>query len=136
MPASVPRYLCAVQAGRQRCGPVPSPEDLAAMYAASPVVYVDAVKAPVFMMLGAKDRRVPPPDGLQYLSALRGRDVAAHGAPPESRLIVFPEVRVEVVVLQVPGQGNNTILTHSCKCACQLLSILCTRSPQTGLAWA
>eukprot|EP00198_Chlamydomonas_reinhardtii_P011561 XP_001700898.1 acylaminoacyl-peptidase [Chlamydomonas reinhardtii] len=79
------------EAGRQRCGPVPSPEDLAAMYAASPVVYVDAVKAPVFMMLGAKDRRVPPPDGLQYLSALRGRDVAAHGAPPESRLIVFPE---------------------------------------------
>ncbi|KAG2430962.1 hypothetical protein HXX76_009928 [Chlamydomonas incerta] len=77
--------------GRKRCSPVPSPEDMAAMYAASPVVYVDAVKAPVFMMLGAKDRRVPPPDGLQYLSALRGRNVAAHGAPPESRLIVFPE---------------------------------------------
>ncbi|KAG2444971.1 hypothetical protein HYH02_008843 [Chlamydomonas schloesseri] len=77
--------------GRRRCAPVPSPADLAAMYAASPVQYVDAVKAPVFVMLGAKDRRVPPPDGLQYLSALRGRDVAVHGAPPESRLIVFPE---------------------------------------------
>ncbi|KAG2495995.1 hypothetical protein HYH03_005919 [Edaphochlamys debaryana] len=77
--------------GRRRCSPVPTPDDLAAMYGASPVRHVDRVNAPVFMMLGAKDRRVPPPDGLQYMTALRGRDVAAHGPPPPTRMIVFPE---------------------------------------------
>ncbi|EFJ40104.1 hypothetical protein VOLCADRAFT_100173 [Volvox carteri f. nagariensis] len=79
--------------GCRRAAPVATPADLAAMYGASPVSYVDSVTAPVFMMLGARDRRVPPLDGLQYLSALRGRDVGAAGAapPPPTRLIVFPE---------------------------------------------
>ncbi|GIL58036.1 hypothetical protein Vafri_13236 [Volvox africanus] len=77
--------------GRRRASPVPSATDLAAMLAASPVSYVDAVTAPVFLMLGSRDRRVPPLDGLQYLSALRGRDAAAWGPPPPSRLIIFPE---------------------------------------------
>ncbi len=36
------------------------------------------------LMLGSKDRRVPPPDGLQYAAALR-----AAGAPV--RILVFPE---------------------------------------------
>jgi acylaminoacyl-peptidase len=31
----------------------------------------------MFFMLGAKDRRVPPPDGMQYLAALRGRCAVA-----------------------------------------------------------
>ncbi|GIL78158.1 hypothetical protein Vretimale_7528 [Volvox reticuliferus] len=77
--------------GRRRASVVPNPADLAAMFAASPVSYVDAVTAPVFLMLGSRDRRVPLLDGLQYLAALRGRDATAVGPPPPSRLIVFPE---------------------------------------------
>ncbi|GLI63346.1 hypothetical protein VaNZ11_006269 [Volvox africanus] len=77
--------------GCRLASPVPSAADLAAMLAASPVSYVDAVTAPVFLMLGSRDRRVPTLDGLQYLSALRGRAAAAAGPPPPSRLIVFPE---------------------------------------------
>ncbi|GLC61140.1 hypothetical protein PLESTB_001722500 [Pleodorina starrii] len=79
--------------GCRRATPAPTPSDLAAMQAASPISHVDSVVAPVFMMLGARDRRVPPLDGLQYLAALRGRDArtAAGGPPPPTRLIVFPE---------------------------------------------
>lgn len=42
--------------------------------------------APLFFMLGAKDRRVPLQDAQQYLHALRARADA-----PETRTIVFPE---------------------------------------------
>ena len=44
-------------------------------------------------MLGAKDRRVPPPDGLQYYAALRSvsaASAAAGGARLALRLMVFP----------------------------------------------
>ena len=57
---------------------------LAAMQAASPIAHVDAVTAPVLLMLGARDRRVPPSNGMQYYHALRAR-----GKP--ARLLVFPE---------------------------------------------
>eukprot|EP00197_Chlamydomonas_leiostraca_P007936 CAMPEP_0202863236 /NCGR_PEP_ID=MMETSP1391-20130828/3945_1 /ASSEMBLY_ACC=CAM_ASM_000867 /TAXON_ID=1034604 /ORGANISM="Chlamydomonas leiostraca, Strain SAG 11-49" /LENGTH=784 /DNA_ID=CAMNT_0049542847 /DNA_START=190 /DNA_END=2544 /DNA_ORIENTATION=- len=72
------------EAGMKRGGAVPTPEDLAAMWAASPIAHVSKVKAPMTIMLGAKDRRVPPPDGLAYASALR-----AAGVPV--RVLVFPE---------------------------------------------
>lgn len=42
------------------------------------------VTAPLLMLLGAKDRRVPPPDGQQYLAALRARGVT-------TRCLMFPE---------------------------------------------
>ncbi|EFN55568.1 hypothetical protein CHLNCDRAFT_134052 [Chlorella variabilis] len=44
------------------------------------------VRAPLFFMLGAKDRRVPLDDAKQYINALRRRKDA-----PETRVIVFPE---------------------------------------------
>lgn len=62
----------------------PSPAALQAMHAVSPVAHVDAVRAPVLMLLGAKDRRVPPSNGLAYTHALRQRGVPV-------RLLVFPE---------------------------------------------
>lgn len=49
--------LALFQEGRRRCSPLPSPDDLAAFFAASPAAHVDRVTAPVFLMLGAKDRR-------------------------------------------------------------------------------
>jgi acylaminoacyl-peptidase len=62
----------------------PSAAALAAMQAASPVAHLDAVRTPVLMLLGAKDRRVPPSNGLAYAHALRERGVPC-------RLLVFPE---------------------------------------------
>lgn len=41
------------------------------MHAASPIAHIDAVRAPVMLMLGLQDRRVPPADGLAYARALR-----------------------------------------------------------------
>ena len=59
-------------------------EDMIAMELKSPVQYVDDVTAPVLMMLGACDRRVPMDDGKRYIARLKQSDHA-----PETRIIVF-----------------------------------------------
>lgn len=70
--------------GKGAYSEVPSAEALAALRAVSPIAHIDAVRAPVLMLLGAKDRRVPPSNGLAYVHALRERGVAC-------RLLVFPD---------------------------------------------
>jgi len=52
---------------------LPSGEQLAKMWASSPIALVDQVKAPVLLALGKKDRRVPFSQGLEYYHALRAR---------------------------------------------------------------
>lgn len=59
-------------------------EDLIAMELKSPVQYVDNVRAPVLMMLGACDRRVPMDDGKRYVARLKQSDHA-----PETQIIIF-----------------------------------------------
>ncbi|NXW69641.1 ACPH enzyme, partial [Hirundo rustica] len=49
----------------------------------SPIRYVDRVRAPVLLMLGEDDRRVPPKQGLEYYRALKAR-----GVP--TRLLWYP----------------------------------------------
>lgn len=73
------------EAGR-RMGARPSAEDIQRFWSVSPIAHVDKVKAPLFFMLGAKDRRVPMDDAKQYINTLRRRPDA-----PETRVIVFPE---------------------------------------------
>ena len=51
------------------------PETLAVMHRASPSAHVSNVKAPVLMLIGGKDRRVPPSQGLAYANELRRRGV-------------------------------------------------------------
>ena len=53
----------------------PSAAALAAMRAVSAVAHLDSVRAPVGLLLGAKDRRVPHSNGLAYAAALRQRGV-------------------------------------------------------------
>jgi hypothetical protein len=48
------------------------------MLAASPIMHVHAVQAPVMMFLGAADRRVPHIDGLAYRAALRCAPLTSH----------------------------------------------------------
>ena len=62
----------------------PSAAALAAMRAVSPVAHLDSVRAPVLMLLGAKDRRVPHSNGLAYAAALRQSGVPV-------RTLVFAE---------------------------------------------
>ena len=62
----------------------PSSEKLARMRAVSPIAVVNNVRAPVLMLLGAKDRRVPASNGLAYARALKHRGVTV-------RTILFPE---------------------------------------------
>ncbi|NXF43036.1 ACPH enzyme, partial [Oceanites oceanicus] len=49
----------------------------------SPMRYIDRVRAPVLLMLGEDDRRVPPKQGLEYYRALKTR-----GVP--TRLLWYP----------------------------------------------
>ena len=50
----------------------------------SPVAHVKNVKTPTLLMLGLKDRRVPPSGGLEYYQALKALGV-------ETRLLCYPE---------------------------------------------
>uniref|UniRef100_A0A3P8SZ12 Acylamino-acid-releasing enzyme n=1 Tax=Amphiprion percula TaxID=161767 RepID=A0A3P8SZ12_AMPPE len=63
---------------------IPSAEALAAMLHKSPISYAAQIKAPVLLMLGGRDRRVSPHQGLELYKALKSR-----GSPV--RLLWFPE---------------------------------------------
>uniref|UniRef100_A0A3B3R8Z5 Acylamino-acid-releasing enzyme n=1 Tax=Paramormyrops kingsleyae TaxID=1676925 RepID=A0A3B3R8Z5_9TELE len=52
---------------------LPSPDDLAAMLQCSPIVHAAQIRTPVLLMLGGKDKRVCPHQGLELYRALKGR---------------------------------------------------------------
>ncbi|KFU89090.1 Acylamino-acid-releasing enzyme, partial [Chaetura pelagica] len=62
---------------------LPDPAQWAEMLRKSPMQYVNQVRAPVLLMLGEDDRRVPPKQGLEYYHALKAR-----GIP--TRLLWYP----------------------------------------------
>ncbi|KAM3617790.1 uncharacterized protein V6R79_011295 [Siganus canaliculatus] len=53
---------------------IPTAEALAAMLEKSPITHAAQIKAPVLLMLGGKDRRVSPHQGLELYKALKSRD--------------------------------------------------------------
>ncbi|XP_059189205.1 S9 family peptidase [Centropristis striata] len=63
---------------------IPTAEALAAMLEKSPITHAPQIKAPVLLMLGGRDRRVSPHQGLELYKALKSR------ASPV-RLLWFPE---------------------------------------------
>ncbi|KFP10009.1 Acylamino-acid-releasing enzyme, partial [Egretta garzetta] len=62
---------------------LPDPAQWTEMLCKSPMRYIDRVRAPVLLMLGEDDRRVPPKQGLEYYRALKAR-----GVP--TRLLWYP----------------------------------------------
>uniref|UniRef100_A0AAQ4RA31 Acylamino-acid-releasing enzyme n=1 Tax=Gasterosteus aculeatus aculeatus TaxID=481459 RepID=A0AAQ4RA31_GASAC len=63
---------------------IPTAEALAAMLERSPITHAAQIKAPVLLMLGGRDRRVSPHQGLELYKALKSR------ASPV-RLLWFPD---------------------------------------------
>lgn len=45
------------------------------LYDKSPIKHVDNVKTPLLIMIGSKDLRVPPNQGIEYYKALLARNV-------------------------------------------------------------
>lgn len=79
-------YVEALGCGKYDFGAFrpPSAEELHEMWKASPVAHIGAVVAPTLVALGAKDRRVPQSQGLEWHHALRSKGV-------ETKLVVYPE---------------------------------------------
>ncbi|XP_070766609.1 acylamino-acid-releasing enzyme [Enoplosus armatus] len=63
---------------------IPTAEALAAMLEKSPITHAAQIKAPVLLMLGGRDRRVSPHQGLELYKALKSRALPV-------RLLWFPE---------------------------------------------
>ncbi|CAM9383223.1 unnamed protein product [Scytosiphon promiscuus] len=62
----------------------PAAEEIKEMWKASPVAHIDGVVAPTLVALGAKDRRVPQSQGVEWFHALKSKGV-------ETKLLVYPE---------------------------------------------
>lgn len=63
---------------------IPTTEALAAMLEKSPITHAAQIKAPVLLMLGGRDKRVPPHQGLELYKALKSRTSPV-------RVLWFPE---------------------------------------------
>ncbi|XP_029911079.1 acylamino-acid-releasing enzyme isoform X3 [Myripristis murdjan] len=63
---------------------IPSAEALATMLEKSPIIHAAQIRAPVLLMLGGRDRRVSPHQGLELYKVLKSRDSPV-------RLLWFPE---------------------------------------------
>ena len=62
----------------------PTVDELITMWKASPVAHIDGVVAPTLVALGAKDRRVPQSQGLEWFHVLKSKGV-------ETKLLIYPE---------------------------------------------
>jgi len=61
-----------------------SETDLVRMRTCSPGIHVKNVRAPVLMLIGGKDRRVPQSQGISYYHSLKAKGIS-------TRLLYFPE---------------------------------------------
>jgi hypothetical protein len=71
--------------------PAPTPAAVSAMFAASPIAHVERVRdaVAVLLMLGQKDRRVPPSQGVELYHVLRGMRKGGGGGG--LRMLSYPE---------------------------------------------
>uniref|UniRef100_A0A0E0BAI8 acylaminoacyl-peptidase n=1 Tax=Oryza glumipatula TaxID=40148 RepID=A0A0E0BAI8_9ORYZ len=92
----IPDWCYAVACGsegRQHASESPSPDHLRLFYQKSPIAHISKVKAPLLMLLGGADLRVPVSNGLQYARALRERG-------GEIRIMMFPDDIHEINIPQ------------------------------------
>eukprot|EP00698_Gefionella_okellyi_P002962 TRINITY_DN12801_c0_g1_i1.p1 TRINITY_DN12801_c0_g1~~TRINITY_DN12801_c0_g1_i1.p1 ORF type:complete len:714 (+),score=180.38 TRINITY_DN12801_c0_g1_i1:51-2144(+) len=75
---------CDVETTGEAFTTTTSEVQLQALYKASPVALVDRVKTPCLMMIGAKDRRVPPFQAMEYYRALKAQNVPC-------RMLIYPD---------------------------------------------
>ena len=88
----IPDWCYAVACGtqaRRLASESPSPDHLQIFHQKSPIAHISKVKAPLLMLLGGADLRVPASNGLQYARALRERG-------GEVKTIMFPEDTHEI----------------------------------------
>jgi acylaminoacyl-peptidase len=65
---------------------LPSQEEILKMHTSSPIFHIKNVVTPTLLVLGLKDRRVPPSQGIEYFQALKGILPAG-----KARCLVYPE---------------------------------------------
>ncbi|XP_072438743.1 acylamino-acid-releasing enzyme isoform X1 [Chiloscyllium punctatum] len=76
---------CMVEAGFEYvAGQLPTPALLETMLNRSPIIRASQVRSPMLIMLGEKDKRVPPTQGLEFYRALKSRGVSV-------RLLWYPD---------------------------------------------
>ncbi|KAG8091599.1 hypothetical protein GUJ93_ZPchr0012g18853 [Zizania palustris] len=88
----IPDWCYSVACGTeesQYASESPSPDHLRLFHQKSPIAHISKVKAPLLMLLGGADLRVPISNGLQYARALRERG-------SEIRIMMFPEDTHEI----------------------------------------
>ena len=95
----IPEWCVAEALGRPGVWPL-TPEEVAALYAASPISAVANVQCEVLVVLGASDKRVPPLNGREFVAALRmmGKRAACHEYPGEGHAIPGHESNAHVTV--------------------------------------
>uniref|UniRef100_A0A7S0SJ49 Peptidase S9 prolyl oligopeptidase catalytic domain-containing protein n=1 Tax=Mantoniella antarctica TaxID=81844 RepID=A0A7S0SJ49_9CHLO len=96
----IPDWCFVETVGREAYADLPSLSTLQTMREASPVHHLSKVKAPVLMLLGAVDLRVPPSNGLRYAAALReaGGQCAVRVFPEDSHGLTNPRTEFESFV--------------------------------------
>ncbi|RCV43027.1 hypothetical protein SETIT_9G262900v2 [Setaria italica] len=90
----IPDWCYMVACGpesKQYASESPSPDHLHLFYQKSPIAHISKVKAPLLMLLGGADLRVPASNGLQYARALRERGGGV-------KIMMFPEDIHEIII--------------------------------------
>ncbi|XP_066924049.1 acylamino-acid-releasing enzyme-like [Clytia hemisphaerica] len=84
-------------------GTIPSPEILAEMVKRSPIVHLKKVKAPVLLLVGGKDLRVPPSQSKSYYRLLRANGKTA-------KMLYYPEDSHPLLNIETDGDFFVNVL--------------------------
>ena len=82
----------------------PGPAAMSTLYNASPIAHVSTIEAPIYLMIGAKDKRVPPSQGQSLyneLNCMGNKNVRMNvydDCHPLSKVAVHSNVMLNAVV--------------------------------------